>query len=426
MAELNNTSTGQWSEIDANNISVSPDGWPEGTYPNQVEPIGRSNMGAIKRFWDRINGTVTTTGSANAYVYTPVSATYPTAYVAGEIYTFKANFTNTAAATININGLGVKNIFGKSATGVIALTGGEIQNGGIFSVVYDGTQFQLMNGQTTSFDILNINSSVTSGNAIGVTANNLSSGTALSIYSPSTGGVLNGQSYMVSLNRNGTNLNANHSAYGLVSSVLNTGAGSANIAGYFNATGGVTNIALSAPAGNVIIANSGVYTDGAIGNAPLQTTAVTGSNAGFAIRVASGSASTTMQGFVNANGSVGNISTNGSTTGFNTVCDPRAKDYLRPLSKSALSTILKIPVYSLVYKSDYDTRLIGYLSTEIQKVMPEVVTGEADAVDEEGKPIFQSVDHGKFMPAMVACIQELHAMNKGLMERVETLEKMKG
>lgn len=146
MAELNNTQTGKWSETDASNTSPSPDGWPSGTFPNQVEPIGRSTMGAIKRFWDRINGTVTTTGSTNAYVYTPSNVSFPTAYVQGETYTFLANFTNTGASTLNINSLGAKNIFQKGSSGVTALTGGEIQNGDLVTVQYDGTRFQLMSG----------------------------------------------------------------------------------------------------------------------------------------------------------------------------------------------------------------------------------------------------------------------------------------
>lgn len=144
MAELNNTGTGQWSEVDGSNTSVSPDGWPSGTFPNQVEPIGRSTMGAIKRFWDRINGTVTSTGSLNAYIYTPVNVSFPTAYVTGEEYTFKANFANTSASTLNINSLGAKNIFKQGSSGPIALSGGEIQSGQFVKVMYDGTRFQII------------------------------------------------------------------------------------------------------------------------------------------------------------------------------------------------------------------------------------------------------------------------------------------
>jgi len=143
-AELNNSSTGKWSETDASNTSPSPDGWPGGTYFNQVEPIGRSTMGAIKRFWDRINCTQTSTGSANAYVYTPTNSSYPTALVSGETYCFIASFANTGAATINVNSLGAKNIYYPGASGLTALTGGEIEIGQPVLIIYDGTQFDMI------------------------------------------------------------------------------------------------------------------------------------------------------------------------------------------------------------------------------------------------------------------------------------------
>lgn len=152
-AELNNSGTGQWSESDSSNTSASPDGWPIGLAPNQVRGVGQSMMGAIKRFWDRINPTVTTTGSANAYVYTPTNASFPTAYVSGECYSFKANFANTGAATLAVNGLAAKNLFKQGASGPTALLGNEIQTNQMVTACYDGTQFQitsaLANGSAT-------------------------------------------------------------------------------------------------------------------------------------------------------------------------------------------------------------------------------------------------------------------------------------
>jgi hypothetical protein len=147
-AELNNSGAGQWSETDASNVSPPPDGWPAGMLPSQVEPAARAEMGAVKRFWDRLNCTVTATGASNAYVYTPANTAYPTAYVAGETYCFKAGFTNSGAATININGLGAKNIYKASAGGPVALTGGEIATGNLAAISYDGTEFQILNANT--------------------------------------------------------------------------------------------------------------------------------------------------------------------------------------------------------------------------------------------------------------------------------------
>lgn len=180
MAELNNSGAGQWSETDGSNTSASPNGWPAGTFPNQVEGIGQATMGAIKRFWDRINGTVTTTGSANAYVYTPVNASFPTAYVAGEIYTAKANFTNMTASTININGLGGKNIFAQTPNGPAALVGGEIQSGQMFSCLYDGTQMQLL-GASSVLRGTNTNNDAAVGVVGEIVESNIGSGSAVSL-----------------------------------------------------------------------------------------------------------------------------------------------------------------------------------------------------------------------------------------------------
>jgi hypothetical protein len=67
-----------------------------------------------------------------------------TAYVAGQHYLFKAGGTNTGAATINFNSVGAKDIK-KGPDGATALVAGDITTGGLYSVAYDGTNFQLSN-----------------------------------------------------------------------------------------------------------------------------------------------------------------------------------------------------------------------------------------------------------------------------------------
>jgi hypothetical protein len=81
----------------------------------------------------------TDTGSANAYAIAPAPAIV--AYTAGQAFTFKAANANSAASTLNVNALGVKNI---TKNGSTALQGGEILAGQIIEVVYDGTQFQIV------------------------------------------------------------------------------------------------------------------------------------------------------------------------------------------------------------------------------------------------------------------------------------------
>ena len=64
-----------------------------------------------------------------------------TGYETGSVFRFKAASSNTAAATINISALGAKAIQYNG----IALTGSEIQANQYYELVYDGTQFQLLN-----------------------------------------------------------------------------------------------------------------------------------------------------------------------------------------------------------------------------------------------------------------------------------------
>lgn len=176
---MSDLSSSDWSEIDANNTAPSPNGWPSGTYPNQVEPIGRSTMGGLKRSWTRINGIVTTTGSANAYVYTPTNTSYPASYVNGEIYTFKANFTNTGAATININSLGAKSIYKQTDSGPAALTGGEIVSGQYYQIAYNGTQMLILNKADVPAQTITLSGDVTGSGTTAITTALNASGVTL-------------------------------------------------------------------------------------------------------------------------------------------------------------------------------------------------------------------------------------------------------
>lgn len=80
-------------------------------------------------------------GTGNALTLTPSPALL--AYADGVAFDFKASATNTGAATVNVNGLGTRSIYRVTDSGSVALSGGEIVNGGIYRLVYDGVQFQL-------------------------------------------------------------------------------------------------------------------------------------------------------------------------------------------------------------------------------------------------------------------------------------------
>lgn len=83
-------------------------------------------------------------GTANNYSITISGQT--TTYAAGLAFQFLAANTNTGASTLNVNGQGVKSIVTTSGA---ALTAGAITAGAIVSVMYDGTNFQILNDAGT-------------------------------------------------------------------------------------------------------------------------------------------------------------------------------------------------------------------------------------------------------------------------------------
>lgn len=134
-AYADDISNGSWSTTDGSNTAAPPNGWPAGMFPNQVEPSARAGMGGVKRWWERANAALSTTGSAGAYAITPSNTSYPTAYTQGEIYCAKANFASVGNDTLNVNGLGAKALYNNLAR----IGAGSLATGQQFCASYDGS-----------------------------------------------------------------------------------------------------------------------------------------------------------------------------------------------------------------------------------------------------------------------------------------------
>lgn len=130
-----------WNVSAGSNNSAAPNGFPEGMPPSGVNDAAREVMAAVARYRSDTDGVNTSSGTNTI---TLAASRTMTAYAQGDLFTFKAGGTNTGAATLNVDSLGAKNIYFQGA----ALGGGEITNGQIVTVVYDGTQFQLINPTT--------------------------------------------------------------------------------------------------------------------------------------------------------------------------------------------------------------------------------------------------------------------------------------
>lgn len=84
---------------------------------------------------DAVLSTITTTGSANAYVVT--TGLSLAAYADGQTFRVKANFANSGGATMNWDGLGAKNLRKVVAGTLTALAGGDINANDYLQVSYN-------------------------------------------------------------------------------------------------------------------------------------------------------------------------------------------------------------------------------------------------------------------------------------------------
>ena len=111
--------------------------------------------------------------------------------------------------------------------------------------------------------------------------------------------------------------------------------------------------------------------------------------------------------FYNTNGLIGNIGVNGSTTSYNTSSDYRLKENVA-LMANALDKVALLKPVTYTWKAD-GSHGEGFIAHELQAVVPEAVTGEKDAVNEDGSIKPQSIDTSFLVATLTAAIQELKA-----------------
>ena len=108
------------------------------------------------------------------------------------------------------------------------------------------------------------------------------------------------------------------------------------------------------------------------------------------------------------NGSaVGNISTNGTTTAYNTSSDYRLKENVQ-LMVGALAKVSQLKPCTYTWKSNGSAGE-GFIAHELAEVCPDAVHGDKDAVDEDGNPVYQGIDTSFLVATLTAAIQELNA-----------------
>lgn len=132
-------------------------GYTKTTWVNGGSPaINATNMNNIESGIEAVHkGTAiyaaSSTGTdAYAVTFSPAFTSYNT----GMVINFKADVGNTGTATLNVDSLGAKNIKKFISSGKTDVATGDIIASGIYTAVYDGTDFILTNPNSISTSLL--------------------------------------------------------------------------------------------------------------------------------------------------------------------------------------------------------------------------------------------------------------------------------
>ena len=117
----------------------------------------------------------------------------------------------------------------------------------------------------------------------------------------------------------------------------------------------------------------------------------------------------------------GSISITASAVAYNTSSDHRLKENIADMT-GAIDRVKALAPKRFNFIEDTDTTVDGFLAHEAQAIVPEAVTGTKDAVDGDGNPIYQQIDHSKLIPLLVGALKESAAKIETLEARVKTLE----
>ena len=110
----------------------------------------------------------------------------------------------------------------------------------------------------------------------------------------------------------------------------------------------------------------------------------------------------------------------GAGVAYVSVSDYRLKEDVAPMT-GALETVAKLKPVTYTWKSN-GTKADGFIAHELQKVLPNAVSGEKDAVNEDGSIKPQGIDTSYVVATLTAAIQEQQVLIVNLQKRLTALE----
>jgi len=175
----------------------------------------------------------------------------------------------------------------------------------------------------------------------------------------------------------------------------------------FNTGSGATERARIDTSGNLLVGKTatGLATDGIELAANNTIRATKTSSASVEINRLGTDGDTVL--FWKSTSLVGSISVTGSATAYNTSSDYRLKNTIAPMT-GALTKVAQLKPCTYKWNADGSDGE-GFIAHELAEVVPQCVTGEKDAVDEDGNPKYQGIDTSFLVATLTAAIQELKA-----------------
>lgn len=118
---------------------------------------------------------------------------------------------------------------------------------------------------------------------------------------------------------------------------------------------------------------------------------------------------------------VGTISITTTATSYNTSSDYRLKENVTAVA-DGITRLQQLKPSRFNFIADPSKTVDGFIAHEVQEVVPEAITGEKDAVDDDGNPVYQGIDQSKLVPLLTAALQELVAEVESLKAEVAALK----
>ena len=101
----------------------------------------------------------------------------------------------------------------------------------------------------------------------------------------------------------------------------------------------------------------------------------------------------------------GSITCNTNSTAYTSVSDRRLKENITPML-DGITRIMNLKPCYYDWKDGSGSNE-GFIADELEQVVPGAVVGTKDAIDENGNPVYQSIDTSFIVSSLVSAVQEL-------------------